>query len=445
VHKTASILAAAAALAAASFHSARAATDTSSTPSSQTNRWWNVHVQNTDIFQWQPSFPAQYSGPNSLNSRAQTSETVDLDAFAGVRLWKNAEFHLDALYWQGFGLSKTLGVEAFPSASAYKIGNNKGNFAVTRAFIRQTINLGGDEIDVADDALHLAGKVDASRVVLTVGEISVLDIFDVNSYAGDPGSQFLNWAFVGNEGWDYPANSLGYITGFAGELYQPGWAVRYGFFQLPSVANGMAIDKAYLDAWGMVTEVERDFHLGSHPGAVRLGAFLNRARMGSYSEALDNPIRPADITLTRAYRLKYGFMLNAEQEIIDHIGVFSRLGWNDGQQEGWAYSDVDYTLSAGFHFDGALWMRPSDSIGLAGVMNGLSVTHRRYLEAGGLGVLDGDGALDYGWEKTLECYYNFAVWKSIHLTADYQFIDNPANNRARGPVSVLGGRLHWEF
>jgi high affinity Mn2+ porin len=31
------------------------------------------------------------------------------------------------------------------------------------------------------------------------------------------------------------------------------------------------------------------------------------------------------------------------------------------------------------------------------------------------------------------------------LTLDYQFIANPAYNHDRGPVSVLGARLHAQF
>ena len=409
------------------------------------SRWWNYHIANTDILQWQPSFPAKYSGPVSLQSSSQTAETVDLDAFAGLRLWTGAEMHVDGLFWQGFGLSQTRGIEAFPNAEAYKIGANRGNFAITRAFIRQTINLGGESHEVLDDALHLGGHQDDTRLVLTVGEMSALDIFDMNSYAGDPGRQFLNWAFVGNEAWDYPANSLGYITGAAAELYQNNWALRYGFLQMPRVANGMAIDKAYLRAWGMVVEAERRFSLNSHPGAVRLEAFLNRARMGRYSDALDGGGGPPDVTLTRDYRFKYGFALNAEQELMRDVGVFARLGWNDGQEEGWVYSDVDRAASIGLSVAGSYWNRPNDTVGLAGVANGLSDTHKRYLEAGGVGILDGDGALTYGVEKALEFYYNLAVWKSVHLTVDYQYVANPANNRDRGPVSALGGRVHWEF
>jgi high affinity Mn2+ porin len=360
-------------------------------------------------------------------------------------MWKGAEFHLDGMFWQGFGFNHTLGIEAFPNAEAYKLGSAHGNVAPVRVFIRQTFGLGGEQETMPDDALHLGGKQDVSRITLTVGEMSVLDVFDQNAYAGDVTSQFLDWALVGNEAWDYPANSLGYITGFAAELNEPSWAARYGFFQEPRVANGMAIDGHYLEAWGMVTEFERRFAVGSHPGAVRLLAFVNRADMGSYEEAVDNPSRPADIVATRADRYKYGFALNAEQELIKGVGAFARLGWNDGHTESWAYADVNEAASFGLSIKGDFWRRPDDTIGLAGMINGISRDAQKFLAAGGSGILAGDGALDYGIEQGLEAYYNMRVWRNIHATADYQYFANPAYNIARGPISVVSMRLHWDF
>jgi high affinity Mn2+ porin len=414
-------------------------------PAAAKEQLWNLHMANTEVGEWHPSFPAQYSGPESLDNHSATSETVALDLFLGARLWKGAEFHLDGLFWQGFGFNHTLGIEAFPSAEAYKIGSQKGNITPARVFLRQTIGLGGDQEPVADDAFHLGGQQDISRLTLTVGQISVLDIFDQNSYAGDPASQFLNWALVGNEAWDYPANSLGYITGFAAELNQPHWTARYGMFQEPRVQNGMAIDPAYLRAWGMVTELERRFTVHDHPGAVRWLAFLNRADLGSYAEAADNPERPANIVATRDYRLNYGFGLNTEYDLAKGVGAFARLGWNAGQTEDWAYADVQKSGSAGLSIKGDFWLRSNDTVGLAGIVNGISRVQQQFFADGGLGILAGDGALNYGLEKTMETYYNFQVWKTLHVTADYQFIIDPAYNRARGPVSVLSARVHWDF
>jgi high affinity Mn2+ porin len=409
-----------------------------------TQPWWNIHSQATYVGDWHSSFPARYSGPESLDTHSATAETVAVDLFLGARLWKGAEFHLDGLFWQGFGFNHTLGIEAFPSAEAYKIGSPHGNVAPSRVFIRQTISLGGEQEPVADDAFHLAGQQDISRITLTVGEISVLDIFDQNSYAGDVTSQFLNWALVGNEAWDYPANSLGYTTGLAAELNQPNWTARYGFFQMPLRQNGMAMNEQYLQAWGMVTEFERRFAVRAHPGAVRLLAFLNRVDSGTYADALDSPVRPAVVT-AQNYCLNYGFGLNSEYELTKGVGLFSRLGWNAGQTPDWAYADVQKAGSAGVSVKGDFWHRPNDIFGLAGVVNGISRVQQQFFADGGLGILAGDGALSYGLEKTLETYYKAQIWKNIYGTADYQYVIDPAYNAARGPVSIVSMRLHWEF
>ena len=406
---------------------------------------WNWHLQNTDILQGDPGFPAKYSGPNSLHSGGELRESVSFDVIGGVRPWPNAEAHVDGLVWQGFGLSKTLGVEGFPNGEAFRLGTKTPNFNLCRAFVRQTIGLGGEQEQVEDDALTLAGKRDISRITLTLGRVSVKDIFDNNSYANDPRTQFLSWALMANEAWDYPADSLGYMTGFAAELNQPKWAVRYGFFQMPRVSNGTALDWNFVKAWGMVTEFERRFAFKDRPGAIRFLAFLNSAHMGSYQAAIDSPIRPADIAATRAYRYKYGFGLNAEQELIKNLGAFTRLGWSDGHNEGWVFSDVDRTATFGLSLKGASWNRTNDTYSIAGVFNGIAKVHQNFLAAGGTGILAGDGALTYGWEKILETYYDCNLWKTIHATVDYQFITNPAFNRDRGPVSVFALRLHWTY
>ena len=406
---------------------------------------WNWHVQNTDIVQYHPGFPASYSGPNSLSSANEAKETVSADLYAGARLWRGAEAHVDGLMWQGFGLSKTHGVEGFPNGEAFRLGTDVPNLNIARLFLRQTIGLGGEQETVEDGPLQLAGKQDVSRLTLTVGKFSAKDVFDNNAYANDPRTQFMNWALMANEAWDYPADSLGYETGLALELNQPHWTARYGIFQMPRTSNGTAQDTHYLEAWGMVAEFERRYTVKGHPGAVRLLAFLNSADMGSYQDAVNNPTRPADIEATRAYRYKYGFGLNAEQEIIKNVGAFARLGWSDGQNEAWVFADVDQTASLGLSIKGESWGRTEDTFGVAGILNAISHEHREFFAAGGTGILAGDGSLNYGLEKILETYYDFQVWKSLHAALDYQFITDPAYNRDRGPVSVLGARVHWTF
>ncbi len=267
---------------------------------------------------------------------------------------------------------------------------------------------------------------------------------------------------MNNEAWDYAADAVGFSTGMAVEFNQPQWTLRYGWFQVPKFANSLTADDALLkwphdstahdepllSGWDMVTEFERRYAVNNHPGTIRFLAFLNRADMYSYGEAI--PLveaggAGADLAAARAYRLKYGFGLNWEQEIATNTGLFSRLGWNDGQEQGWMFTDVDYTATLGVSVKGQFWHRPGDTFGLAGIMNGITKAEQGYLAAGGTGIEAGDGNLNYGWERTLETYYNFRVTQEVHFALDYQFIANPAFNRDRGPVSVFGARFHWEF
>lgn len=197
-------------------------------PSAQQN--WNFHVQNTDIVQGYPGFHSQSSGPNSLPAGGQTRETVSLDLMAGVRLWRGAEAHVDGFMWQGFGIGDSKGIEGFPNGEAFQAGTTVPGVNFARAFIRQTIEFGGSPKDVQDDDLDLAGERDDSRLTITIGRFSPKDIFDNNAYANDARTQFMNWGLVGNEAWDFPADTLGYTTGVALELNQPKWTERYGFF-----------------------------------------------------------------------------------------------------------------------------------------------------------------------------------------------------------------------
>ncbi len=401
-------------------------------------------MQNTDIAQWHPGFTAEYSGPNSLDDHQELKETVSFDVYAGIRLWDGAEAHIDGLAWQGFGFTDTRGAEGFPNGEAFRLGTRRPDAIIARLFLRQTVNLGGESEAVEEDALNLAGRRAGSRLTITAGKISAKDIFDNNTYANDPRTQFMNWALMANEAWDYPADSLGFETGLAVELNQPGWAARWGVFQMPPVSNGMGIDPHLLKAWGMVAEFERDFFVAGHPGAVRLLLYHNQAHMGSYQAALDNLARPADVVATRAYRGKSGVGLNFEQELTTNLGAFARVGWSDGRNEAWVFSDVDRTATLGVSVKGTPWGRSADTLGIGGVLNVIAAVHRQYLAAGGAGILAGDGALDYGAERDVEVYYELELAAHFHATLDYQFVANPAFNRARGPVSIFGLRLHWE-
>jgi len=149
--------------------------------------------------------------------------------------------------------------------------------------------------------------------------------------------------------------------------------------------------------------------------------------------------------LASTYTSRPGLSLDLEQQINETLGA-ARVGWADGKVEPWDFTDIDRTVEGGVSLFGKLWGRPDDTGGIAGMVNGLSGIHQAFLDAGGLGILIGDGQLPHpGLEQTFETYYNYAPTPSTHLSFDYQFIANPAYNTDRGPVNVFSQQIHWQF
>lgn len=405
----------------------------------------STHVQATAVNQSHGMFSTRYSGQNSLLDESENRYSVTATLFLGARPWQGGE-----LYWNpevafGRGLSGVLGLAGFPNGEIARVGSPNPVFYSARFFLRQTFSLGGEDEKVEPDQNQLGGHYPASRVVITAGKLSALDIFDDNAYSHEPRSQFLNWSLMTNGAWDYPADARGYTEGLAAEYIQPGWAARLGLFAEPQEANGLPLNDNWSQARGAALELEKGYKLVGLPGKVRLLAFANRARMGSYRATLDTPAYALDITRSRQYSVKHGWGVNLEQSYNDAIGGFLRAGWNDGKTESWAFTEIDRTFSFGMLANGRAWRRPNDSLGAAMALNGLSRDHRDYLAAGGYGFIVGDGALNYGKESILEVFYSLGLVKGLSLSLDYQRVVHPGYNRDRGPVDIWSSRFHYEF
>ena len=406
-----------------------------------------IHGQATFVLQGTPGFPSPYTGPNSLTPH-QRKETADLTLYAGLRPWAGAELWINPEIDQGFGLSNTLGVAGFPSAEAYKVGSRSPYLRLQRLFLRQTIGLGGGSEPVEAAANQLGGARDRNRLVLTLGKIGVGDIFDQNQYAHDPRGDFLNWALVDAGSFDYAADAWGYTTGIALEYYRGPWTVRFGAFNLSKVPNGETLETGF-GQYQLDAELEHRQSIGGHEGAVRLTLFRNRGRFSRYDDAVALAAatgQPVDPTLTRRRRTRMGASLDIEQAVSDSVGLFARAGIADGAIEPYDFTDIDRSVQLGAAIQGNAWHRAADRIGVAGVVNGISRAHERYLDAGGLGVLVGDGRLPHpGPEYISELYYDFVPHRGTALTLDYQFVANPGYNRDRGPAHVFALRLHGAF
>jgi high affinity Mn2+ porin len=406
-----------------------------------------AHGQFTYTEQDTDGFDAPYRGRNSLTPNTG-AQTVDATLFIGARLWSGSEIWASPEIDQGFGLDDTLGVAGFPSGEAYKVGKNQPYIRLQRLFLRQTIDLDGRRESVDSAQLQLAGARSPDRLVLTAGKISVVDIFDNNQYAHDPKNDFLNWAAIDAGTFDYAADSWGYSVGAALEWYRGPWAVRFGVFDLSDVPNSPDLEPAFHE-FQFDVEIERSFALGGRPGKLRVGAFDSRARMGLLDEAVARALitdSPADVASVRSYRSRLGAYLDLEQELCDGLGLFARTGKDQGNVEPYEFTDIDRTVSAGLSLQGTRWSRSGDTVGFAAILNGISADRERYLNAGGLGVLVGDGKLpNPGPEKIIESYYALSVLQYAHLSLDYQFVTNPGYNRDRGPVSIFAVRVHAQF
>ena len=285
---------------------------------------------------------------------------------------------------------------------------------------------------------------------LTLG-INLIKVMHVNSVGTDSHLQLMNWTVDNNGAWDYAADTRGYTVGGMVEYDDRNWTFRYGLFAMPVIANGIDMDWAFSRAHGHNGEIElRRSLIPNRKGVTRILFYANRAHMGIYREAVDAYLTGADptpmITAHEHYgALKYGFGYNAEQELTANLRMFGRFGWNEGQHESFAYTEVDQTIEAGADYAGTLWHRPQDKIALAVVSNAIKRDHQNYLKLGGLGFLLGDGGLTYGRENIVESYYTLHAWRGLFYSLDVQQISNPGYNRDRGPAWVGSVRAHVDF
>ncbi|KPF95022.1 porin [Rhodopseudomonas sp. AAP120] len=405
-----------------------------------------LHGQTTYLQQYAAPFRSPYIGTNSLIPN-QTRQTWDVTLYAGFRPWSGGEVWINPEIDQGFGLSSTVGVAGFPSGEAYKVGAAVAYARIPRAFFRQTFDLGGETKKIDADINQFAGSQTSDRLILTLGKFAVTDVFDTNKYAHDPRKDFMNWSVVDTGTFDYAADAWGFTYGAAVEWYKGDWTFRGGIFDLSRVPNSTELDPSF-SQFQWVGEIEHRHEIWGKKGKVAVTAFLSRGRMGRLDEAVTLARAtgmPADVALVRRYQSRAGIGVNLEQEITADLGVFARAGLADGSKEAYEFSDIDSTFAAGLSLTGSSWNRPNDTFGLAGVVNGISSARQAYLDAGGLGILVGDGRLpNAGLEKIIETYYSLPIW-SWRATLNYQLVTNPAYNRDRGPASIFGIRMRTQF
>jgi high affinity Mn2+ porin len=412
------------------------------------------------VFQAHPGFHSPYSGTNSMLARGEYKTSLVGTLFLGYELVANPRYELDAIYDEessgGRGISEALGLAGFTNLDVVRNPTLGSKPYMARVQLHQTIGLTDKLVDSQRTQFSLATKVPERRFDLRAGKMTLPDFYDANGPGSDSHLQFLNWTADNNGAWDYAADTRGYTYAFIAEYDDIDWSIRYNIALMPTIANGVDLEWNLRRASGQNIELEyRKTPLALLPahlldptrkGTVRLLGFVNHANMGLYRTQNNAALYarthgdPSAVPVITAHSpfttVKYGIGLNFEQELTEDIRAFGRFGWNEGQHESYAYTEVDQTFELGGDIAGNRWGRGNDKVGLVGISNAIKRDHQQYLALGGLGFLIGDGALSYAREDIVEAYYS---------AFDVQFIDHPGYNQARGPVTVFTVRTHVDF
>jgi hypothetical protein len=435
------------------------------------SRYW-ISGQANIIFQGRIPFHSLYQGANSFHGSAEYKTSLLGTLFLALRpttsIRYNNDLILDVESTGGRGLSQALGLAGFTNLDVVRNPTLSSLPYLARYEIHQVFGLTRENVSQETGPFGLAPTVPVRRIEFRAGKMTLPDFFDVNGPGSDSHLQFMNWTVDDNGAWDYAADTRGYTVGGMIEYDDRNWSLRYGIFAMPTVANGIDMDWAFSRAHGQNGEFElRHSFIPKHKGAQRVLFYANNAHMGTYRQAIDDFLNGSDtlnygvtvptITLHEHYgALKYGFGYNTEQEITGNLRIFGRFGWNEGQHESFAYTEVDQTVEAGGDYAGNRWHRPNDRIGLVVVSNAIKRDHQEYLKLGGLGFLLGDGNgspnyqrpnenLNYGRENIVEGYYNWHAWRGLFYALDIQRICNPGYNHDRGPAWVGSVRAHVDF
>jgi hypothetical protein len=399
------------------------------------------------ITQGHGSFTSPYEGEHSLHASSEHATSRVWTVYLGLRPTRNLEVLVDVESAGGRGVSDALGLAGFTNLDVVRNPDLGTAPYLARLMVRYTVPLSQETVSTTRGPFGLAAEQPSRRLEFRAGKMSLADFFDVNAVGSDSHLQFMNWAIDNNGAYDYAADTRGYTYGLVVEYDAPLWSIRGAEALMPTVANGITLDWDLARARGENVELEVRPLTGL---TLRLLGYANHANMGSYQEAVDAFLagtdpRP-DIEAHRLQgRVKDGLGANVEYVSASGPRVFARTGWNEGQNESFAYTEVNNTVALGGDVPGSMWGRPHDRAGIATVSNGLSAAHQAYLRLGGLGFLLGDGTLTYARETIVEGYYTAHLWRGVFTSADGQYVLHPGYNLDRGPVFLASLRMHVDF
>ena len=405
---------------------------------------WNIHGQFTAIEQGYPAFRSPYEGANSLSGDGQVLNTLSATAFFGPALG-TAQILLHPEIDQG-SAEQHSGIAAFPSGEAQKPSLPVPRLDMDRLYVQQTFGLGCPQAIIETVRTNSPGRA-TSRASHHRRPAFGHRPFDLNPYAPDRrthSSTGTSTAVTHTTGrWNKSASPGAHrrtdrVLGPSGRL-------------LPGARGSNTDDLTAFSGRRTIWGNPNALCAASEPGILRLMAWATRANMGSYAAALAEPITSPSIRhhpdASGANHLRLHGQRRAGPLSLTSACSLGSAG-PPGSSRSWAGRTATRALPLGTAVgEGSPHgRRPDDTLGLAGVVEGLSPEARAYFAAGGLGIVIGDGRLDYRPEQVLEIYYALSLNTWSALTFDYQFVADPAYNArpGAGPYFLPAG-YHAEF
>ncbi len=428
-------------------------------PHSDTSRYL-VGGQANIIFQAHAPFHSLYEGTNSLLSRGEYKTSLIGTIYTAYELNKSPKYATDGIFdveaAGGRGMSEALGLAGFTNLDVVRNPNLGSAPYLARYEIHQVVGLSDNLVEVSRNSFSLQPALPDLRLEFWVGRMSLPDLIDLNPVGTDSHLQFMNWSVDNTGSWDYAANTRGYTDAIVSEFTDHDFTARYALAAMPTVANGDDLQYNFHRASGQNVELELRGGPGTahnyfgRKGAVRLLGFVNHANMGDYRAQnilwLQGKTPTPEITAHPLQStVKYGVGANFDQEVSNNARIWGQFGWNEGQHESYAYTEIDQTMAIGGDYAMTKFGRLNDKVGITFVTNAIKRDHQWYLQHGGLGFILGDGRLNYAREDTVEAYYNYHAWKGVYYAFDEQYIAHPGYNQDRGPVMVESVRMHVDF
>ncbi len=333
------------------------------------------------------------------NEASEITTRADVEIELPMGSIGDAEGRLFAHLRAGDGEGVDTG--AFATSNAMAFGH-ESRMGLMQAWYQLDIPVGGTEGN-------------PGRVEMTLGKIDPFGFFDGNNIADDESEQFLNLAFIHN-----PLLDAGGDIGAGDDGGSPG--LRLAYVSSVNGGNNIAASVGIFGAGDNGANFTDSFDGGLAIGQLEyagktFGGLAGAYRLYGWSNS--NALALDGVTEER----HGGWGVSLDQQVADQVTLFSRMGLS-AQGE----AAFDRAVTVGAQFDGGLWGRASDRIGLA---------------AGWLRASSESGLS--GSEKPAELYYVWQLNEHVHLSPGMQWIGNPGGDKSADDVILWSLRAKASF